>query len=71
MNDGGENITDCLIICVKNKLFGSVKNCTNLCTNPISIIVPVYKKGDRNECNHYRGLSLLSTSYKMLSKILL
>jgi hypothetical protein len=34
-----ENIQflDCFIICVKNKLFGSVINRTNLCTNPIQL----------------------------------
>jgi hypothetical protein len=36
-----------------------------------SIIVPVHKKGDKTECNNYRGISLLSTSYKIVSNILL
>jgi hypothetical protein len=35
-----------------------------------SIIVPVHKKGDKTGCNNYRGISLLSTSYKMLPDIL-
>jgi hypothetical protein len=36
-----------------------------------SIIVPVHKKGDKTDSNNYHGISLLSTSYKILSNILL
>jgi hypothetical protein len=36
-----------------------------------SIIVPVQIKGDKIDCHNYRGISLLSTSYTVLSNILL
>jgi hypothetical protein len=36
-----------------------------------SIVVPVRKKGDKTDWNNYRGILLLSTSFKMFSNILL
>jgi hypothetical protein len=36
-----------------------------------SNVVPIHKRGDKTDCNNYRGISLLSTSYNILSNIFL
>jgi hypothetical protein len=33
--------------------------------------LPIYKKGDETDCSYYRGMSLMSSTYKILSSILL
>jgi hypothetical protein len=35
------------------------------------VFVPIHKKDKKTDCNYYRGMTLLSTSYKILSNILL
>jgi hypothetical protein len=64
---GGE-----ILLCAIHKLINSVCNKEELPDQwEDSIIVPVHKKADKTDCNNYHGISLLSTSYKILSNIFL
>jgi sorting nexin-29 len=55
-----------------NRLIYSVRNKEKMPQQwKESVIVPIYKKGHKTDCNNYQGISLLSTAYKMLSNILL
>ena len=36
-----------------------------------SITLPIYKKGDKTDCSNHNDISLLPTTYKILSNILL
>ena len=60
------------IRCVIHKLIIAISNKDELPGEwKESIIVPIHKKGDKTDCNNYRGISLLPTTYKILSNILL
>jgi hypothetical protein len=64
---GGETILSAI-----DKLINSVWNKEELPDQwKESIIVPIYKMGSKTDCNNYHGISLLSTSYKIVSNILL
>jgi hypothetical protein len=61
-----------IIRCVIYKLIVAILNKEKLPEEwKESIIVPIHKKGDKTDCNNYRGISLLPTTYKILSNILL
>ena len=55
-----------------HKLINSIWNTTELPEEwKESIIVPTYKKGDNRDCSYYTGISLVFTTDKILSNILL
>jgi hypothetical protein len=61
-----------MICCEIHKLIISIWNKKELPEEwKESIIVLIYKNRDKTDCSNYRGIPLLPTTYKMLSKILL
>jgi hypothetical protein len=64
---GGE-----MLLSAIHKLINSIWNKEELPDQWMeSIIISIHRKSDKTDCNNYRGISLLSTSYKILSNILL
>jgi hypothetical protein len=64
---GGETL-----VSVIHKLINSIWNKKKLPDQwKESIVAPNHKKSDKTDCNNYCGISLISTSYKILSNILL
>jgi hypothetical protein len=63
---GGE-----LIVSQLKSLYATVWNKTDVPQDfKDAIIVPIHKKGDPANCQNYRGISLLSTSAKLLTSII-
>jgi hypothetical protein len=62
MKAGGRTIS-----CEIHKLINSIWDKDGM----ESIIVPIYKKGDKTDHTNYRGISLLPSTHKILSNILL
>uniref|UniRef100_A0A0A9WMT6 Reverse transcriptase domain-containing protein n=2 Tax=Lygus hesperus TaxID=30085 RepID=A0A0A9WMT6_LYGHE len=67
LKNGGERLTEslhALILLIWNQEKMPEEWCT-------SLVFPIHKKGDKMECQNYRGISLLAVTYKVLSLILL
>jgi hypothetical protein len=64
---GGE-----MLLSARHKLVNSIQKKEELPDQwKESTILPIHKNGDKTDCNNCRGISLLSTLYKILSNILL
>ena len=64
---GGEDLINNLI-CVIGKVWDGEEIPEDWKT---AIIVPLYKKGDANKPSNYRGISLLSSGYKLYTELIL
>jgi hypothetical protein len=58
---GGETLVSMI-----HKLISSICNNEELFDQWKDSVVPIRKTGDNTDCNNYRGISLLSTSYSIL-----
>jgi hypothetical protein len=60
-------------VCLKNFIHKFISSTWNKKELPQqqkeSVIIPDYEKADRTYCSNYRGISLLPTTYKVLSSI--
>jgi len=36
----------------------------------LGLVVSVHKKGDKNKCENYKGISLLSTTFRLYANVL-
>ena len=61
------------IIC-RLRILHLINNCWKRCQIPdnwtTAIVKNIFKKGERNDCENYRGISLMNTGYKIYAKII-
>lgn len=58
-------------LCEASSLASGQLNTYHMIERRNGVFIPIFKNGDRSLCNNYRGIAVLSTAGKLLSRIII